>query len=136
MTFKTTNRSKRLNAAGIRSICGHPAPWLKLQTRCASFPRAFSLLEHRFPKLRPHSFPPPAASRSRFSTEQRDARWNDELFPWILRVLATWVQRRKHVAIERVAEGIHIELETQDDLGYYRYMFDVFPLRELRKARR
>ena len=22
MTFKTTNRSKRLNAAGIRSICG------------------------------------------------------------------------------------------------------------------
>ena len=73
---------------------------------------------------------------SRFSIEQRDARWKDKIFPWILRVLATWVQRRKHVAIERVDDGIHIELETQDDLGYYRYMFDVFPLRELRKARR
>ena len=94
------------------------------------------MLERRFPKRRPHASTPLAASRSRFSPEQRDARWNDELFPWILRVLATWVQRRKHVAIERVAEGIHIELETQDDLGYYRYMFDVFPLREVRKARR
>jgi hypothetical protein len=32
--------------------------------------------------------------------------------------------------IERREQGILIELETQDDLGYYEYRFDVFPRRK------
>jgi len=48
---------------------------------------------------------------------------------WIRRVCRAWVQRCKRLRIERRRTGIRIELETQDDLGYYEYGFDVFPKR-------
>jgi hypothetical protein len=63
---------------------------------------------------------------SRFDDLQLAERWS-EIHDWIQRVLRAWVQRRKKVKIQRLAMGIRIELETQDDLGYYSYAFDVFP---------
>ena len=70
----------------------------------------------------------------RFSDEQIKARW-PELFRWISDVIAAWVQRYKHMKIERTERGVHIELETQDDLGYYEYVFGVFPHRARPKSR-
>lgn len=64
----------------------------------------------------------------RFDDGQVESRW-DEIFDWIRRVLRSWVQRCKRMRIERRQAGIRIELETQDDLGYYEYRFDVFPNR-------
>ncbi len=63
---------------------------------------------------------------ARFDETQIETRW-DEIFGWIGRVARTWVQRCKRMRIERRQMGIRIELETQDDLGYYEYGFDVFP---------
>jgi hypothetical protein len=65
---------------------------------------------------------------ARFDEPQLETRW-DEIFDWIRRVARTWVQRCKRMRIERRQMGIRIELETQDDLGYYEYGFDVFPRR-------
>ena len=60
----------------------------------------------------------------RFDDAQLESRWPDVL-AWLRRVVAQWVQRYKLLKIERHAGGVHIELETQDDHGYYRYEFDV-----------
>ena len=65
---------------------------------------------------------------TRFDQAQLEARWS-EIFQWIASVIGAWVQRRKELKIERRETGIRIELMTQDDLGYYRYGFDVFPRR-------
>ena len=67
-----------------------------------------------------------AKSISRLSSEQLANRWS-EVFDWLQRTLRVWVQRCKQLKIERNELGIHIEIETQDDHGYYRYSFDVFP---------
>jgi len=64
----------------------------------------------------------------RFDDDQVEQRW-EEIFDWIRRVLRAWVQRCKSMRIERRQTGIRIELETQDDLGYYEYGFDVLPRR-------
>jgi hypothetical protein len=61
----------------------------------------------------------------RFTGQQIADRW-DEVFAWLLRVVDRWAQRRKRVKIERLGDGIRVELQTQDDLGYYEYGFDVF----------
>lgn len=65
---------------------------------------------------------------ARFDETQLETRWS-EIFDWIRRVARTWVQRCKGMRIERRQMGIRIELETQDDLGYYEYGFDVLPRR-------
>lgn len=65
---------------------------------------------------------------TRFDQVQLEARW-EEIFDWIRRVLRSWVQRCKSMRIERHDDAIYIELETQDDRGYYSYAFDVFPRR-------
>jgi hypothetical protein len=70
---------------------------------------------------------------ARFRVEQRDERW-DEIGAWIQRVIAAWVQRRKLVSVDRAGDAIHVAIETQDDLGYYRYAFDVFPRRSKDRA--
>jgi hypothetical protein len=57
---------------------------------------------------------------------QVKGRW-DEIRQWFLHVLRAWVQRYKSVKIEPRADGIRVEIETQDDHGYYHYGFDVFP---------
>jgi hypothetical protein len=61
---------------------------------------------------------------ARFEAAQIEARWS-EVLDWIQRVVGAWVQRRKHLKIERFETGIRVELQTQDDLGYYDYAFDV-----------
>ena len=60
----------------------------------------------------------------RFDDAQLEARWLD-ILAWIRRVIAQWVQRYKRLKIERHPGGVHVEIETQDDHGYYRYEFDV-----------
>jgi hypothetical protein len=63
---------------------------------------------------------------SHFDMRQIEARWND-VRAWMLEVLRVWVQRCQRIRIERRESGVRIELETQDDRGYYSYGFDVFP---------
>jgi hypothetical protein len=58
-----------------------------------------------------------------------ETRW-EEVREWMIDVLRIWVQRRKGTRIERRENGIHVELETQDDHGHYSYEFDVFPGRK------
>ena len=66
---------------------------------------------------------------ARLNAAQVEERW-DEVVSWMRRLLRSWVQRCKLVKIERQELGIHVELETQDDYGYYNYGFDVFPRKE------
>jgi hypothetical protein len=70
----------------------------------------------------------------RFTDEQIKDRW-PEVFNWIADVIAAWVQRYKHLKIERGERGVTIAMETQDDRGYYHYEFDVLPYRARRKGR-
>jgi hypothetical protein len=65
---------------------------------------------------------------ARLNAAQLAERW-DEVFAWMQRLLRAWVQRCKLMSIERKELGIRIGLETQDDHGYYKYEFDVFPRR-------
>lgn len=62
----------------------------------------------------------------RLDSAQLEARW-DEVFKWIMKVLRAWVQRYKSVSIKRNEAGVRVEMQTQDDHGYYSYGFDVFP---------
>jgi hypothetical protein len=59
-------------------------------------------------------------------TEVRD-RWSDDLFAWFRKSLLSCVQRCKEINFDLAERGVRITLETQDDHGYYRYEFDVFP---------
>jgi hypothetical protein len=63
---------------------------------------------------------------ARLNAAQLEERW-DEVFSWMHRLLRAWVQRCKLMKIERKELGIRVELETQDDHGYYEYRFEVFP---------
>jgi len=54
-------------------------------------------------------------------------RWNEDLFAWMRQALMRWIQRCKHLHFDLEENGIRITIETQDDHGYYRYEFDVFP---------
>ena len=50
----------------------------------------------------------------------------NEVADWMYRAVFQWVQRCKGFQVRRRKLGIEIELETQDDHGYYIYRFDVF----------
>ena len=63
---------------------------------------------------------------SRFTMAQVHERW-DEVREWMHGALATWVQRRQFLKLEVRKTGVHVQLETRDDLGTYSYGFDVFP---------
>lgn len=56
-------------------------------------------------------------------------RWDQDLRSWLSESLVRWIQRTKQITFELRANGIAVEIETQDDLGYYRYGFDLM-LRE------
>ena len=56
-------------------------------------------------------------------------RWDQDLRRWLGKSLLRWIQRTKQITIELHTNGISVEIETQDDLGYYRYGFDLM-LRE------
>lgn len=59
--------------------------------------------------------------------QQVHERWKDDLFDWMRLTIGAWVQRCKFLRMRLRKTGIHIEIETQDDYGYYCYEFDVFP---------
>jgi hypothetical protein len=53
------------------------------------------------------------------------ARWEAELQRWLAKSQVRWVQRTKSISTELRANGIAVELEAQDDHGYYHYGFDL-----------
>ena len=67
------------------------------------------------------------AGLRRLDMKQVRARWGEDVSTWMVRLLMTWVQRCKMVRFRLRRQGINVRLETQDDRGYYRYEFDVFP---------
>lgn len=70
---------------------------------------------------------------ARFDMVQVRARWDDDVFDWLRLTVKAWVQRCKMLRIRPRVNGVQIRLLTQDDHGYYRYEFDVFPGQPLRK---
>jgi hypothetical protein len=68
-----------------------------------------------------------SAAIVRFDITQVQDRWKEDLFDWMRRAVLTWVQRCKMLRMTIEEHGIHFVLQTQDDHGYYRYEFDVFP---------
>ena len=70
---------------------------------------------------------------ARFDMVQVRARWDDDVFDWLLLTVKAWVQRCKMLQIRPRRSGIQIRLLTQDDHGYYRYEFDVFPGKPTRR---
>jgi hypothetical protein len=70
---------------------------------------------------------------ARFDMVQVRARWDDDVFDWLRLSVKAWVQRCKMLQIRPRRNGIQIRLLTQDDHGYYRYEFDVFPGKRTRK---
>lgn len=64
---------------------------------------------------------------SRFAMEQVRARWEQDVRTFVLAIVGAWTQRAKSWGAELRDNGIAIDLETQDDHGYYLYRFDVFP---------
>lgn len=56
-------------------------------------------------------------------------RWGEDLRRWLSTSLFRWIQRTKQITTELRKNGIAVEIETQDDHGYYRFGFDIM-LRE------
>jgi hypothetical protein len=71
-----------------------------------------------------------AHALARFEVEDVRDRWDADLSRWMRRLLLSWVQRCKRVQFELADNGVHVQVETQDDRGYYHYEFDVFPGRK------
>lgn len=63
----------------------------------------------------------------RFGRASLQARWESDVRSFVLSVLHAWVQRAKYIQADLCDSGIAIEIEAQDDHGYYHYRFDVFP---------
>lgn len=97
-----------------QGVDGHPAPYFRPTAAC------IGALERGVQRLDAH---------------QVAERW-DEVRAWMRRVIATWVQRYKMLNIKRLESGIRVEIESQDDYGYYNYGFDVFPKREAGPAKK
>ena len=64
-----------------------------------------------------------------WSSKEIRSRWRSDVFPWISQFTRAWVQRRSILRAKPILSGIRIGLDTKDDLGYYRYVFEV-PLNE------
>jgi hypothetical protein len=62
-----------------------------------------------------------------FTITQLQSRWGVDVRAWMMSVLRTWVQRPKFIRLELRDRGVRVQLQTQDDFGYYEYSFDVFP---------
>lgn len=54
-------------------------------------------------------------------------RWKDDLLPAAEKTVLGGVQRVKELRFEVRDNGVNVQLQTQDDRGYYRYSFDIFP---------
>jgi hypothetical protein len=64
---------------------------------------------------------------SEFTKATLSARWEVDVRDWMHALLRSHVQRCKQRTLEQHENGVHVRIETQDDLGYYSYEFDVFP---------
>ena len=62
-----------------------------------------------------------------FSMDLVQQRWDGDVARWLERTVLSWVQRCKSLRLDKRDNGVRVEIETQDDLGYYTYVFDVFP---------
>jgi hypothetical protein len=71
-----------------------------------------------------------------WSSTEIEARWRDDVFPWISQFTRAWVQRRSILQATRTRSGIRIVLDTKDDRGYYHYVFEAFLNRGAGKATR
>src|SRR2546426_3047299 len=71
-----------------------------------------------------------------FDMRQVKARWKRDVFAWMVETTRAWVQRCKLVRLRPRETGIRVELQTQDDEGYYDYGFDVLPGRRRASSRR
>ena len=60
-----------------------------------------------------------------FTSAQLQERWSEDVAAWMHTVIRTWVQRCKRRRLICEGSGIHLQLETQDDHGYYQYDFEV-----------
>jgi hypothetical protein len=65
-----------------------------------------------------------------FDMRELRRRWRVDLGDWTRRLILAWTQRCKLLKMRVRARGISVEIETQDDAGYYTYSFDVFPGRD------
>ena len=65
----------------------------------------------------------------RFGRAALQDRWERDVQGFVLSVLHAWVQRAKHVKADLRDNGVVIEIETQDDHGFYHYRFDVLAAR-------
>lgn len=54
-------------------------------------------------------------------------RWDIDVSRWLRATVLRWIQRCKSIRLDKRERGIRVEIETQDDHGYYQYAFDVFP---------
>lgn len=70
----------------------------------------------------------------RFDIDALRARWDVDVREWTADLLSTWVQRVKQIGLDLRERGVRLHVHTQDDLGYYEYVFDVFPGRAPREA--
>jgi len=75
------------------------------------------------------------AALHRFDEDALTRQWDAQVVAWIHAVLGRWAQRVKSMRVERRGPALRVEMETQDDLGYYTYGFDVFPQRGAPKGR-
>ena len=62
-----------------------------------------------------------------FSMDLVRQRWDGDVAHGLGRTVLSWVQRCKSLRLDKRDNGVRVEIETQDDLGYYTYAFDVFP---------
>lgn len=70
----------------------------------------------------------------RFDIDALRARWDVDVRDWTADLVSTWVQRVKQLGLDLRERGVRLHVHTQDDLGYYEYVFDVFPGRAPRDA--
>lgn len=66
---------------------------------------------------------------TRFDMGVVQDRWDKDVGDWLRESLVRWIQRTKSLSTDLRPKGIAVEIETQDDHGYYRYSFDLM-LRE------
>jgi|GEM_PF-1851516 len=56
--------------------------------------------------------------------------WTEGVGRAVQGAIEVWVQRLKELELDVRDNGVHVRMQTQDDRGYYRYSFDIFPGRE------
>ena len=69
-----------------------------------------------------------------FDMDSLRPEWSEGIQSELMRAIEQWVQRLRELTVELRENGIHVKMQTQDDRGYYRFAFDVFPGRKPPRA--